>query len=83
MTRYARQQRIETDYDIRKSTQYYWEKHGLWPKRVHIGPRAVGWPVHEIEAVMDARATGADDAAIRKLISEMTEARHTRAGSTE
>jgi len=70
-----RQQRIDADYGIPKSTQYYWEKHGLWPKRVNIGPRAVGWIVDEIDAVMNARANGADDAAIRKLIGDMTEAR--------
>jgi prophage regulatory protein len=70
-----RQQRIDAEYGITKSTQYYWEKHGLWPKRVKIGARAVGWIAEEISAVMKARATGADDAAIIALIVELTAGR--------
>ncbi|GAB1378772.1 helix-turn-helix transcriptional regulator [Pararhodobacter aggregans] len=70
-----RQQRIDAEYGIPKSTQYFWEKHGLWPKRVKIGARAVGWISEEIDAVMHARAAGADDDAIKTLVIELTAAR--------
>ncbi|MFP1644219.1 helix-turn-helix transcriptional regulator [Pontitalea aquivivens] len=73
-----RQQRIDTEYGIPKSTQYYWEKHGLWPKRVKIGARAVGWIGEEIDAVMQARAVGADDETIKALVIELASARHAR-----
>lgn len=73
-----RQQRIEAEYGIPKSTLYYWEKHNLFPKRVRIGARAVGWIGEEISAVMKARATGADDTAIKALVIELTAARSAR-----
>lgn len=73
-----RQQRIDAEYGIPKSTQYYWEKHGLWPKRVKIGARAVGWIGEEIDAVMKARAIGADDEVIRKLVVDLAAARQAR-----
>lgn len=70
-----RQPRIEAEYGIPKSTLYYWEMQNLFPKRVKIGTRAVGWIGEEISAVMKARSIGSNDEAIRKLVGEMTAAR--------
>lgn len=50
---------------------------GLFPRPIKIGPRAAGWPEHEIEQVITARISGADDGAIRKLVAKLHAARAT------
>ena len=41
---------------------------GLWPKAVSIGPRSVGWPSNEVEAINNYRIAGASDEQIRELV---------------
>lgn len=38
-------------------TLWRWERKGLFPKRVRIGPRRVAWRADEIEAWLAARMT--------------------------
>lgn len=48
----------------------------LLPSPVKIGPgRAVGWPEHEIEAVLAARIAGLPDAKIVDLVDRLHAAR--------
>lgn len=48
---------------------------GLLPKPVAIGPRAVGIPAHEVEAVMAARVAGRSEDDIRVLVQQLVAAR--------
>jgi len=38
-----------------RSTLYRLETAGLFPRRLHLGPNAVGWYEHEIAAWVDSR----------------------------
>jgi prophage regulatory protein len=42
---------------------------------VQLGPRAVGWPASEIEALNAARIAGLSDEAIRALVTKLQAAR--------
>jgi len=51
-----------------RSTIYLRISQGLWTKPVSLGPRAVGWPSREVEALNAARVFGKSDAEIRELV---------------
>lgn len=51
---------------------------GLLPLPISVGPRAKRFLSDEVQAVVDARAAGADDAAIRVLVKKMAAARTAR-----
>lgn len=53
------------------STIYAQIRDGLFPKSVRIGQRSVGWPSHEVDAVIHARIAGDSDAAIRRLVDRL------------
>lgn len=48
---------------------------GLWPRPVALGPRAVGWPAHDVDALNAARIAGKSDAEIRTLVDKLHAAR--------
>ncbi len=54
-----------------RSTIYLRISQGLWTKPVSLGPRAVGWPSNEIEALNAARISGKTDAQIRELVRSL------------
>lgn len=58
------------------SALYRREQVGLFVHPVRLGPRAVGWPAHEIEAVNTALIAGAPDDAIRALVAQLHAARY-------
>ena len=43
-------------------------REGLFTKPVPIGARSVGWPSHEVEAIVAARVAGKTDDQIRELV---------------
>jgi prophage regulatory protein len=49
--------------------------HGTMTKPVKIGPRAAGWPAHEVRAVIAARIAGADIKQLRELVEHLHTAR--------
>lgn len=51
---------------------------GLFPRPVKLGRRAAGWPEHEVEAVLVARAAGATDMELAKLVSKLHDNRKSR-----
>jgi len=51
-----------------RSTIYLRISQGLWTKPVSLGPRAVGWPSREVEALNAARVFGKSAAEIRALV---------------
>ena len=51
----------KTQSGYSRSTIYLRIAQGLWTKPVSLGPRAVGWPSNEIEALNAARISGKTD----------------------
>lgn len=64
---------------LAESTIYARMKDGLLPRGVPLGPRAVGWPADEIDAITAARIAGKGDAEIRELVKDLITARSTAA----
>ena len=60
---------------------------GFFPKSIRLSPdplrRAVGWPGHEVEAVVRALIAGSDANSIRQLVAELTAARKSAAGDAD
>lgn len=50
---------------------------GLFTEPVNIGGERVAWPGYEVEAITKARIAGANDEAIKDLVSELHEKRKT------
>jgi prophage regulatory protein len=60
---------------LSRSTIYLRVSQGLWTKPVSLGPRAVGWPSDEVEAINTARIAGNTDDEIRVLVTKLEAAR--------
>jgi prophage regulatory protein len=58
-----------------RSTIYLQIADGVFPKPVNLGPRSVGWPEAEIDAVNAARIGGMPEADIRALVKSMHDSR--------
>jgi prophage regulatory protein len=54
-----------------RSTIYLRITQGLWTKQISLGPRAVGWPAKEVEALNAARISGMSDDQIRELVKTL------------
>ncbi|WP_413856119.1 helix-turn-helix transcriptional regulator [Candidatus Aalborgicola defluviihabitans] len=61
----------KTQSGYSRSTIYLRIAQGLWTKPVSLGPRAVGWPSNEIEALNAARISGKTDTQIRELVETL------------
>ena len=48
---------------------------GLFTEAVKIGPRAVAWPEHEVDALIAARVAGKSGEEIRALVAKLHAAR--------
>ena len=48
---------------------------GLLTRPIKVGPKAAGWPEHEIDAILQARAIGATEAEIRTLVKSLHDKR--------
>lgn len=44
---------------------------GLWTRPVSIGPRSVGWPADEVNAINAARIAGKSDDEIKALVTRL------------
>jgi prophage regulatory protein len=53
------------------SAHYLDIQQGLFTPPVSIGPRAVGWPDNEVEAINAARIAGCSDNEIRVLVCQL------------
>jgi prophage regulatory protein len=60
-----------------RSTHYKRISEGLFTKPVSLGPRAVGWPSSEVEAINAARIAGRTETEIRALVVKLETARKT------
>jgi prophage regulatory protein len=64
--------KIQTAFGLSRSSVSRHIAEGLLPKPVHIGSRAVGFPSHEVEAIVQARISGASESTIRQLVIDLT-----------
>ncbi len=76
-----RQPAVQRETGLSRSTQYELQAAGLFVPPVRIGPRAVGWPLHEVRAVNAARIAGKSDAEVRALVRRLVEKRRELAGA--
>jgi prophage regulatory protein len=61
--------------NMSKTTWYGQIDSGLVPAGVAVGLRSVGWPEHELDAILAARLAGWTDDQIRKLVKGLMEER--------
>ena len=66
---------VKSESGLSRSTIYLRISERLWTKPVALGPRAVGWPSDEIEALNAARIAGKTDDEIRALAAKLEAAR--------
>jgi prophage regulatory protein len=66
-----RRNRVERECGLSRSTIYLRIAQGLMTRPVSLGPRAVGWPAHEVAAVNAARIAGQPESAIRALVTRL------------
>ena len=70
-----RRTQVEQETGLAKSTLYLRVEQGLFTEPVLIGPRAVGWPAGEVEALNRARIAGMDSESIKRLVKSLQAAR--------
>jgi prophage regulatory protein len=58
-----------------RSTYYNRIRDGLWPKPIALGPRLVGMPEYEFDAMMAAQVAGRSTEEIKALVLQLIEAR--------
>ena len=73
----VRRPEVERLTGYSRSSIYLRITEGLLPGAVALGRRAVGWPLHEIEAVNAARIAGHSDDEVRELVARLAVARTT------
>ena len=66
---------VKAETGISRSTHYLRIAQGLFTKPVSLGPRAVGWPSSEVEALNAARISGKTEEEIRALVVQLEAAR--------
>lgn len=57
-TKIMRARDLRETYGIRRSSLYNWIATSGFPKPMKLGPRAVGWPVEEVERWLAERNPG-------------------------
>jgi prophage regulatory protein len=58
-----------------RATIYAQQTEGVFPPSVNVGVRAVGWIESEVDAVLAARASGADESTLKKLVEVLVASR--------
>ena len=58
------------------ATIYRRERQGLFIHPVRLGPKAVGWPSGEVEAISAALTAGQTDEQIQELVAALHKARY-------
>jgi len=70
---------VRSQAGIARTTLYDRIARGTWTRGVKLGPRSVGWPKSEVEAIVAAHVAGWDDDRIRALVGRLHDARITAA----
>jgi prophage regulatory protein len=58
-----------------RSSIYLEIQAGLFSSPIALSARSVGWPEHEVQALVAARIAGKSDDEIRKLVAQLEAAR--------
>ena len=74
-TKILRLPQVMDECGLARSTVYLRVTQKLLTKPVSLGPRCVGWPLNEIEAINAARISGKTDDGIRELVAILMERR--------
>ncbi|WP_292952968.1 AlpA family phage regulatory protein [Nitrosomonas sp.] len=74
-----RRRQVEARTGLSRSTLYLYISQGLFPRPINLGPRSIGWPDYEIDAINAARIAGKSDEEIRALVARLVAARKTMA----
>jgi len=69
--RFIRHKQLRDCFGESRSGTYQKIADGLLPKPVRLGARSVGFPEHEVQAVLAARIAGHSDDQIRALVAAM------------
>ncbi len=77
MYRILRVEQVLDRYGKTRSPLYADMMAGTFVRPVKLGERAAGWPEHEVQQIIAARIAGADDSAIRALVTRLHDARKT------
>ena len=56
---------------LSRSTIYLRIEQGFFTKPVALGPRCVGWPAGDVDAINAARIAGKSDTEIKALVSRL------------
>lgn len=66
---------------LARSAHYKLIDAGLWTRPIRLSARAVGWPSHEVDAILAARVAGRTDAEIRAPVIKLEAARRDADGA--
>ena len=69
--RFVRERELLYLLGKRRSTKNNDIRRGLLPRGVPLGPREIGWPEHEIEAINCARLRGASAEDVKALVTKL------------
>jgi prophage regulatory protein len=64
-------EQVKNQTGLSRSTIYLRIQEGTFPRPVNLGPRAVGWPSIEVDAINAARIAGKNDEEIRALVAKL------------
>ncbi len=75
-TRLTRLPEVLQALGVKRTALYEMQHRGVLTRPVSLtGGRAVGWPVHEIEAIIAARLAGKSNDEVRALVEQLHNAR--------
>lgn len=60
---------------LSRATIYAQQTQGVFPPSISLGVRAVGWIESEVDAVLAARANGADESVLKQLVATLVASR--------
>ncbi len=70
-----RAREAQAQFGIGNTTFYAWQESGLMVPGVRLGGRSVGYPQHELDAIVAARIAGRTDEEIRSLVRDLITSR--------
>jgi prophage regulatory protein len=62
---------VRARYPKSRSSLYADIARGLFVPPIALGPRCVGWPAHEVEAILEARVAGASTDMLKHLVRNL------------
>ena len=79
VNRILRLPEVKARTGMSRSTIYLRIAERLFPHPISLGPRMIGWPAGDVDALIAARIRGASDDEIRALVAKVEAARKSAA----